>query len=498
MRIAIVPAVGVLALLCGEPAHAWGSLTTAASNTHGCLDRSAYAVLAGRPGFDASTFPKLDDVLDHEGVALSSSFTLEGHGPDADGATNYSDHYYNPNTTAGGAPEAARKWFVKLYMQRETAKAAAWAAHFVADMTVPYHVNGMYRKDLVGPFNSRIDPNTFMLDPGVVGQRAWLSNPVSGKQTPQLKAFYGSNWSWVAKTTVPGVHDNNWRIEAGRYLAKSNSFPKLDWFDPWYWNGTGPGFMAYGGSSHLVYEFAVSNCPIVPPRYDQLWPGNPVPRWGNPNGQMADTVAEYTKRVAKWTYEYTQRYIADPDLALTNGASAILTVWRASFSGLRVSMTQEPDPAPRKQGDPPVVLVRAKLENRSGETPEGVEAALAVISSGGACTHKEPQIVPVASLPPGGPRLFGLWHVSVFKAGACKLRIAAKGHFTKTPDLQVAWHDDIITAKLPEVQPEPKKEEPKPVPATVHQDTSSICPANKKICPGNVSDLDGNVACCPI
>ena len=465
-------------LLCCSSAYAWGSLTTAYSNTHGCIDRAAYAVLQGRPGFDAGTFPKQEEVLANEGVSINwSTFGLQGPGPDADGATAYSDHYYNPMLPdQGGAPNAARKWFLKLAFHQEPAKAAAWAAHFVADMTVPYHVNGMTRAALMAVYNGT--ESSFTPDPRVAGKREWLSNPVTTKREPVLRQIYGGNWPEIVKESAEaatGVHPNEWKVEADRYLAKSNGIATLDWFDPWYWNGPDRGALRYGGSSHLVYEFAVSNCPMVPPRYDELWPGNPVPTWGN-SLQVADTVAEYAKRVALWTYDHTDHYIADPDAAVINGASAVLTLWRASFSGLRVSMTQEPDPSPRKPGDPPVVIVHGKLENASAETPQDVEFGLVAMAVGGGkpCARSDPKIVKVGALPPGGPRELGTWHVYVWDAPKCKLQLAAKGHFTKTPDLQVAWRDENITAKLPEATPEnavkptppPPVAPPKPVQPT--------------------------------
>ena len=141
---------------------------------------------------------------------------------------------------------------------------------------------------------------------------------------------------------------------------------------------------------------------------------------------MADTVAEYTKRVAKWTYDHTDRYIADPDAALTNGASAVLTLWRASFSGLRVSMTQEPDQAPRKPDDPPGIIVRGKLENTSGETPQGVEMGLAALGTKG-CARRDPEFVKVANLPPGASYLRRL---ARRRYQSQRLQIAARGKGT--------------------------------------------------------------------
>ncbi|MEA4951492.1 MAG: hypothetical protein VB107_02330, partial [Aminivibrio sp.] len=70
-----------------------------------------------------------------------------GPGPDVDGASPYSWHYYNPRTGKGLAPKKVADFFSVMMHKRvrgeSQAREAAWAAHFLADMFVPYHVTGM-------------------------------------------------------------------------------------------------------------------------------------------------------------------------------------------------------------------------------------------------------------------------------------------------------------------------------------------------------------------
>jgi len=416
MKCGLASAACVLALLSCGSAHAWGSLKTTGSNTHGCLDRSAYAVLAQRPGFNAEVFPKLDALLDHEGVSWTGLWGLQGNGPDADGATFFSQHYFNPYLKPGQqdrAPEAAKTWFVKLAQRQDTAKAAAWSAHFIADMTVPFHVNGMFGAGLRRAFEGHTMPLPIVIKGTVTGN-------------------YGP--------------EDDWAREADRYLAASKGAPYLDWFDPWYWDGPKDGFASYVDSSHLMWEFKIRSCPTTA-RYDELWPGNPKPGWEHVSNAMGDVVAEFIRRVTKRTRDNQSDYVSSPDHALAAGVNVILTLWRASFSGLRVSLTEDPDPAPTRPGDLAGIVVRGRLQNLSGETPEGVEMKLA-IRQGSSCKRKEPELVKIGTVAPGGPRYYGYWHVSVPDPKNCQLRIGVIGKLKKTPDLQLDWYDQPITVKL--------------------------------------------------
>lgn len=126
-------------------AYPWGSLDEAPYvNTHKYIDEVAYGALQ-KNTFVSENFPDIKNILFYEGINRKA----QGRGPDSEGSTLYSEHYYNPITGRGNAPQAVKKYFIKLSEANmginmgDGAKAAAWAAHFLADMFVPYHVVGM-------------------------------------------------------------------------------------------------------------------------------------------------------------------------------------------------------------------------------------------------------------------------------------------------------------------------------------------------------------------
>ena len=63
---------------------------------------------------------------------------VNGPGPDAEGATFYSEHYYNPRTREGSAPGSVGRWFERLATQQQSAKAAAWGVTFSPIYRFPF------------------------------------------------------------------------------------------------------------------------------------------------------------------------------------------------------------------------------------------------------------------------------------------------------------------------------------------------------------------------
>ncbi|MCK5231166.1 MAG: hypothetical protein KAR13_12915, partial [Desulfobulbaceae bacterium] len=79
--------------------------------THQAIISEAYKLLSKDPAFRGSGFLNFNSIFAHEGVDIRESyldFTGHGPGPDAEGATLYSWHYYNPYTWKGFAPRAVR------------------------------------------------------------------------------------------------------------------------------------------------------------------------------------------------------------------------------------------------------------------------------------------------------------------------------------------------------------------------------------------------------
>ena len=190
-----------LGLIFIKPVFSWSSFTpTGIFATHQFLTKMAYDHLSKHPALEYLDFPSLDEILVYAGVSASYNFqdglAITGEGPDNSKHSIYSSHWYNPkNGGKGETPESARKHFdllkKKLGMKPPSkidpvasnkthwpaAKDAAWLAHFIQDMTCPFHVVGMPknevsenkvgRSDVVGPFRT-FDPRSW----AVVVQRS--------------------------------------------------------------------------------------------------------------------------------------------------------------------------------------------------------------------------------------------------------------------------------------------------------------------------------------
>ena len=147
-----------------------------------------------------------------------------GPGPDSVGSTFNSWHYYNPRTGKGNAPRAAGLFFEQLAKRQEAAKSAAWSAHFLADMAVPYHVNGLFAAELTPAYQARlIADDPINLDEQVTGPRRILSLVNFGT----VRRLVGTL----------NIHDADFVTEAQRFYRAEGGVGVHDWFDPWYWNG---------------------------------------------------------------------------------------------------------------------------------------------------------------------------------------------------------------------------------------------------------------------
>ena len=146
LKLAGMGVVGVaVELTLPSKALSWSSVWVV--NTHEHIDRSAFSAL---PGFALGVFPGIEDILEWEG---SDAVWGKGKGPDCEGASNFSQHYYNPLLNGGkgegAGPSACGEYaeivFKNIVQNKDPAmscRAMAWAAHFLADMFVPYHVVG--------------------------------------------------------------------------------------------------------------------------------------------------------------------------------------------------------------------------------------------------------------------------------------------------------------------------------------------------------------------
>ncbi len=266
-----------------QPAMAWAWSSTdflyTPFQTHEYFNQIAYEELEKHPAFMKSNFPSLPDIQNHSMVTKSRT----GLGPDGAVNSYYSFHWYNPRANLGNAPAAAQAYYDRLLTSFEgktpgnqinvngirfndphvePAHSAAYAAHYVQDMTCAFHVIGMPASD--------VNPDRV------------ASNTVNGPfRTYSL---------------------DDWRNFTYRYvLAKAND-PLMDWFDVTYWDGNrlysdmrGSHFL-YEGLVEMAYKNAKSAAWMIEFQHQ----GFQAPYWLNSESPR-DRIAGIAERLASAT-----------------------------------------------------------------------------------------------------------------------------------------------------------------------------------------------------
>ncbi len=307
--------------------------------THQLILKEAYNLLSQDPAFQGSNFLSMNNILAHEGVTLRDKFILDfsgiGPGPDSDDATPYSWHYYNPLTPAKGfGPEAVLQYYRVLLdpnISDEKAQAAAWSAHFLADMSVPYHIVGMPKKEA---YEYHADGKRY-LDEKLTGPVYLYDHNASGLLPPAGWGKDGDFWDAI--------------VNYSYYHSRG----KADWFDPWYANGSGYKVsLQTGMSSHVLWENRAHEVYDVHPhfhwgifpagdgRYNPVWQNGPPPY-----GFTADLLdlqakqsASFARAVALFTRNNILQFHRSPEIGIDHSIRNVATLWRSTFSGLRAKM----------------------------------------------------------------------------------------------------------------------------------------------------------------
>ena len=427
MKRLLALAVCGLVLAPTTGAFGWGSTNAVGDfatrfNTHLCLDKTAYAYLQKDRAFQGADFPPMAAIEAHEGANLLQ----HGAGPDAKGSTPYSYHWYNPRAARGHegrANIAAAKYFLPLaYRKSGREQGAAWSAHFLADAHVPYHINGEFASDLRKQLAAK--PKSLILDASVTGAPAPFG--------PLMKRY-----------------TSDFTIEAKRFLAAAGSDPMLDWFDPWFWNGSTDA-ASYATSNHVLWEGTQApECPGTPvSHYSAFWTGNPQTQFGDPSEALNAAVSAFVVAMASDTAAHAEDRLSNPRAGEALASESIATLWRASFSALRTDAVVTFDPATLADpGVVPVADLKGKLSNVTLETARSVQMRVRVIT--GDCrlirAADTPEVQTKGSMPKGAVA-FGHWKVEVPRPGTCRLSVEAIGRYAKTPDLQLAWRNLYVTA----------------------------------------------------
>lgn len=322
-------------------AERWGAISGVAP-THQFIVRQALAMLGQDPLWSTFSLPSADEITAQDFVFTNpGEQALTGTGPDVPGNSPYSWHYYNPDTWEGKAPEQVGVFFDLMVYDRvhglDPSKGAAWAAHFLADMFVPYHTFGMPAGEL----------DSFSLN------RSWILNQeVCGDPNLMYSSFGPPPAGWGLG------HDHTANVQRFNRVSRPGDRGNLDWFDPWYWNGYTEGTVGDATGSHQLWEFGAHQtlAPELPffsnnqellrrdSFYDPLWMNFP-PLFQDEfwfDQRLAATV--YAEECAKRTRASVPALLEDPTIGIAMAVRGVATLFRASMSSLAVAYHSEPLP----------------------------------------------------------------------------------------------------------------------------------------------------------
>jgi len=460
----------LLAVIFPERALAWGATTRTPGvcTTHQSIIKEAYKLLEEDPAYKGSRFPKPEEILEHEGMQWvtsltwdfisSSQYDLVGPGPDDETKTKWSEHFYNPETGKGGAPAAAEKYFTELCdalyraesnKQADAGKGAAWSAHFLADMYVPYHIVG-----IPGDEAKAMDKNgNYLLDEKKSGP-AYLYGLPDDNDLPPKGWGGGQNFTNAIRRFV-------------KYANDVGPQAQRDWCDPWYLNGWWIGDAKFLKSSHVNYEVLAYQkfqkwavYPLIIVKYTEpfrvnrdteipAWL-NKLPSWDKSISNQAAVAEDYAKAAAKVTRNNMKRFWEKPEDALYAAIDSAYTLWRASISALKPQAKVTLISANRYQ-------VAGTIGNVADEVAREVEARLTI--SGGRIIGKNTQpIEPVGKEPKPV-----VWEIESADIKQCKIRMEVIGYFEHTPDLQYAF-TDLVAGTVASTPAAPPKTTPTPTP----------------------------------
>ncbi len=408
------------------PAFSWGVLAPAQTHQH--ILNEAYRLLSADPAFDPKLFPKLEEILANEGIKwMDVNYTgsgagiipdtsfLEGPGPDCKGNSPFSWHYYNPVLKEGNGPMAVGKFFRYLSQgmltnsRAEIPKAAAWSAHFLADMHCPVHTVGMFKESAVKFKQEQLAKYKGTKFEGAV----YLTDDIKGS----VKLGYLSPVKSLS---------NDFQTELGRFLEKGE-----DWFDPWYYNGTGR--YATETSSHIAWETTINPGPYNLSGYEPTWK-NAHPGFDHPVDSQVSQASRLAIDQATLTRSKLEYFFDNPEPILNHAIRAVYTMWRASFSGLVPKIAvQEKDSE---------IHVVAQVHNNAGVSMENTQAKLTV--TGGSLEGQNP-LKAMGTIESKGTVTSLEWKVKP-GTGPCKIKLQVIATCS-APDLQYAETQMTIAPK---------------------------------------------------
>lgn len=384
----------------------WGATT--GFNTHGVIDIAAHKVLSKDPAFEASVFPTIGHILKYEGIEIlmGKDGIGTGEGPDSAGKSNFSDHYFNPQTGKGNGPGAVARHYLNYQMNLLNGDASsvykdfAWGAHFLADMSVVYHITGMPYDEFWREYSKQASTGKFILPATISGDINILS--------------------------YAQVQRNDDFIKQARVI-KGKAESTVDWFDPWYWNGNP---MPTMDSSHVSWEMWVrDSIDIEGMGYNEFWV-NPSPSFDHYMDNQALALKKMTAGAAATTFVNLENFAKNSMPPLQEATRNVATLWRASISALKPKLDVMPFD---NNGSEIKFKVLGFVENVATETATVVQIRL--ITDGCSIIDGSKGIIDLKNLPTGKSDI-NEWVVRTTDLSKCKLKLETIGSYKKTPDLQ--------------------------------------------------------------
>ena len=468
--------LGLALIVTSIPAQPWGAfrgvMGIKITDTHQQIMRAAYNLLMQDPRFKGlggipiagGRIAKIDGILVFEGVDGSVRLAPYGPGPDAEGSTLYSCHWFNPRTGRGLAPQAAGDWYSRFIQSilglaggdEETFKGLAWSAHFLADMFVPYHIVGIPADEAL----ARRNAGNFILGEAEAGP-SYLASPAPAAPRIEPGSIAGQGVRALDEGLSEGWGLNsNFRkalaIFAANHAAAGagNTLNPLDWCDPWYWNGT-PAKTAVLGlllsdldtdparavfSSHASYEalahgrymetggylnFTNRQFP-----YDTLWKNAPPDYAFSGAAWQAQAwqVQDFAAKIAQRTRQNIGNCYSYPADAIRGAVHAVYTMWRSAYSALQPAIKIDRDP--ENQG----LFIQTDVYNHAQEACHDASVRVRVLKGGGVAFLEDQ---PIKFIIPSDPSSGELrWFAKVNPNEPWTVVAEVVGVFDATPDLQ--------------------------------------------------------------
>ncbi|MFA5309416.1 MAG: zinc ribbon domain-containing protein [Dehalococcoidales bacterium] len=411
-------------LLCAVPATpvmGWGAVVDA-SEVHQLILRTAYNFLSSDPAFNPEIFPTLEEILANEGV--TEWVSGNGPGPDAENANSpWADHWYNADApgSKGNAPNAVKREFQDLLQFMLDIKigsgitqssspqhAAAWGAHFLADVETPFHTNGVSREEILRIYNAQggHGASSIILDADIVGSLDFC-----------YRCVFDPDWDFKPE------------IEA--FLARTD--PMADWFDPWYNNGA-----TDISSSHVLWEGFAGNIKTIPAvtTYSPGWKNwenkTPVYDLATIAANQAGQAAAFAELAAENSRRTQLAGLNNPEACVAVAAQRVASLWRAGFTAvspwLEVTVPDATKPNEFK--------ITGHFTNTGSGQASQVKAKLTV--TGGTISGGDTKSAPDAS---AGNTSEISWNVKANSADGCSLRLDVVYDYSQ-PDMQYASVQD--------------------------------------------------------